>query len=383
PEPPPDPVPEPPPDPVPEPPPDPVPDSARGPEPDSARGPAPDAPSEAAPEQVGFLLLPQFPIYALILALETLRIANQNAGRRLFSTHLFTVDGRPVRATNGMELQPDRGIREVPFFPTVFVFAGNEPLPHLTRPVLGWLRRLARHGAQLGAVDTGAFALAEAGLLEGVRVTLHWEAIPLFRERYPNLEVVEQLWVVERGRTSCAGGIATLDMMLEFVRRKAGAELAEVVRAGLVHKRARLGHEPQRPPLPAVPGPLDPRLEAAVRLIERHLDQPLPPAEIARRAGLSLRQLQRLARARLGESPAALSLRLRLLAARNHLFYGDLSIQEIAVATGFGSPSVFSRCFKARFGLSPRSFRRQFSGERLERFRPEVRQRLALPAPDD
>lgn len=341
--------------------------------------PAVDTP----PEQVGFLLLPQFPIYALVLALETLRIANQNAGRRLFSTHLFTVDGKPVRATNGMELRPDRAIREVPFFPTVFVFAGNEPLPHLTRPVLGWLRRLARHGAVLGAVDTGAFALAEAGLLDGVRVTLHWEAIPLFRERFPNLAVVEQLYVVERNRLSCAGGIATFDLMLELVRRKAGAALAEVVRAGLVHKRARLGHEPQRPPLAAVSGPLDRRLEAVVQLIERHLDQPLAPEELARRVGLSLRQLQRLTRARLGESPAALALRLRLLAARNHLFYGDLSIQEIAVATGFASPSVFSRCFKARFGLAPREFRRQFSGERLERFRPEIRQELALPTPED
>ncbi len=343
----------------------------------------PDPAADGPPEPVGFLLLPQFPIYALVLAMETLRIANQNAGRRLFSTHLFTVDGRPVRATNGMELKPDRSLREVAFFPTVLVFAGNEPLPHLTRSLLGWLRRLARHGAHLGAVDTGAFALAEAGLLEGVKVTLHWEAIPLFRERYPGLLVVEQLYTIERGRMSCAGGIATLDLMLELVRQRAGAELAEVVRAGLVHKRARTGFEPQRPPLAAVPGPLDPRLEAAVRLIERHLDQPLPPRELARRVGLSVRQLERLARARLGESPAALGLRLRLLAARNHLFYGDLSIQEIAVATGFSAPSVFSRCFKARFGLAPREFRRQFSGDRLERFRPEVRQELALAAPDD
>ncbi|MCX8102125.1 MAG: GlxA family transcriptional regulator, partial [Geminicoccaceae bacterium] len=345
--------------------------------------PVRDPPSDAPPEQVGFLLLPQFPIYALILALETLRIADQNAGRRLFSTHLFSLDGKPVRATNGMELKPDRAIREVPFFPTVLVFAGNEPLPHLTRPLLGWLRRLARHGAVLGAVDTGAFALAEAGLLDGVRVTLHWEAIPLFRERYPGLEVVERLSVLERNRMSCAGGIATFDPMLELVRARAGAELAEVVRAGLVHKRARLAHEPQRPPIAAVPGPLDPRLEAAVRLIERHLDQPLPPEEFARRVGLSLRQLQRLAKARLGESPTALALRLRLVAARNHLFYGDLSIQEIAVATRFAAPSVFSRCFKARFGLAPREFRRQFSGDRLERFRPEIRQELALPSPED
>ncbi len=338
-----------------------------------------DGPDEAAPaEEIGFLLLPQFPIYATILALEALRIANQCAGRRLFRTPLFSVDGKPVRATNGMELKPDRAIGEVPFCPTVIVVAGNEPLPHLSRTMLGWLRRLDRHGAVLGAIDTGAFALARAGLLEGAKVAVHWEAIPLFREHFPELEPVEQLYTVERNRLTCAGGIATLDLMLEVIRRRAGSELAETVRAGLVHKRARAAVEPQQPVHSTLPGPTDRRLEAAVALVERHLDQPLTPRELARRVGLSVRQLERLTKARLGETPAELVLRLRLLAARNHLFYGDLSIQEIAVATGFSSPSVLSRCFKARFGLAPREFRRQFSGDRLERFRPEVRQELAF-----
>ncbi len=340
-----------------------------------------DRPDDGEPvEEIGFLLLPQFPIYATILALEALRIANQCAGRRLFRTPLFSVDGKPVRATNGMELRPDRGIGEVPFCPTVIVVAGNEPLPHLGRAVLGWLRRLDRHGAVLGAIDTGAFALARAGLLQGAKVAVHWEAIPLFREHFPELEPAEQLWTFERNRLGCAGGIATLDLMLELIRRRAGSELAETVRAGLVHERARAAVEPQRPPHRALPGPTDRRLEAAIALLERHLDQPLRPRELARRVGLSVRQLERLTKARLGETPGELSLRLRLLAARNHLFYGDLSIQEIAVATGFSSPSVLSRCFKARFGLSPREFRRQFSGDRLERFRPEVRQELGFPA---
>lgn len=331
-------------------------------------------------EEIGFLLLPQFPIYALILALEALRIANQSAGRRLFRTPLFSVDGRPVRATNGMELKPDRGIREVPFCPTVIVVAGNEPLPHLGRTLLGWLRRLDRHGAALGAIDTGAFALAEAGLLAGHKAAVHWEAIPLFRERHPEIVVVEELYTIDHHRLTCAGGVATLDWMLELVRRRAGRQLAEAVRAGLVHKRARAGAEPQRPPHLALPGPGDRRLEAAIAWIERHLDQPLRPAELARRVGLSVRQLERLTRERLGESPAGLASKLRLQAARNHLFYSDMPIQEVAIATGFSSPSVFSRCFKARFGLSPREFRRQFSGDRLERFRPEVRQELVPPS---
>jgi hypothetical protein len=108
-----------------------------------------DDPRQVDP--IGFLLLPQFPIYALILALESLRLANQNAGRRLFSAHLFGVDGAPVPAGNGMTMTPERAIAEVPFCPTVIVCAGNEPIQHVTRGLLAWLRRLERHGA----LDTG------------------------------------------------------------------------------------------------------------------------------------------------------------------------------------------------------------------------------------
>lgn len=332
-------------------------------------------------EEIGFLLLPEFPIYAVILAVETLRIANQNAGQRLFSTRLFSADGGPVRAGNGMALDADSGIAQVPFFPTLIVCSGNQPTQHLTRRLLNWLRRLDRHGALLGAIDTGAFALAAAGLLAGHRVALHWEAMTLFREHHPEIELAEQLFVTDRVRLTCAGGIATLDMMLELVRVKHGHDLAEVVKNGLVHERVRSGFEPQRVTIEQAFAPVDRRLAGIVAAMEAHLDAPLSPAELAARANLSVRQLERLIRSRFGDTPNGYYLKLRLQAARNELFYGDQPVQEIATATGFSSPSVLSRSFKARFGLSPRAFRQQFSGERLQRFRPEMRQRLGLASP--
>jgi AraC family carnitine catabolism transcriptional activator len=310
--------------------------------------------------------------------MEALRIANQNAGERLFSTHLFTVDGSPVRAGNGMALVPDSGIRAVPFFPTLIVCAGNQPTQHITKPLLNWLRRLARHGALLGAIDTGAFTLAAAGLLDGYKVALHWEALSLFQEQHAEIEAVEQLFVSDRDRLTCAGGIATLDMMLDLIRLKHGSELAEVVRTGLVHERIRDGREPQRPTIAAEAVPADQRLAGIVADMEANLETPLAPGELAVRAGISLRQLERLFRDRFDETPRGYYLKLRLQAARNHLFYGDMPIQDIANATGFAAPAVLSRTFKARFGLSPRDFRRQFSGERLQRFRPEIRQQLGL-----
>lgn len=331
-----------------------------------------------ATEEIGFLLLPEFPIYALILAVEALRVANQNAGRRLFATRLFSTDGRPVASGSGTELVPDSGIAEVRFFPTVIVVAGNQPTQHLGRGLLGWLRRLDRHGALLGAIDTGAFALAAAGLLDGCRITLHWETVQLFRERHPEIEVVEQLYLSDRNRLTCAGGIATLDLMLDLIRTRHGHGLAEVVRTGLVHERQRSGFEPQRVAVGDHLASVDRRIAGIVADMEAHLDQPLSPRQLAARVGISVRQLERLIRLRFEDTPGAYYLKLRLQAARNHLFYSDMPIQEIATVTGFSSPSVLSRSFRTRFGLSPREFRDQFVRERLQRFRPEVRQQIGL-----
>jgi transcriptional regulator GlxA family with amidase domain len=266
----------------------------------------------------------------------------------------------------------------VPFFPTVIVCAGNHPMQHLSMPLLNWLRRLERHGALLGALDTGAFALAAAGLLNGYRVTLHWEAIALFREHYPDIAVSEQLYVVDRNRITCAGGIAALDMMLHLIGLKHGGDLAQIVANGFVHGPVRRDGEQQRVSADDGFGHVDPRLATIVRAMEDNLETPLSAEQLAHHAHISVRQLERLIRARFGDTPMRYYLKLRLHAARNHLFYGDMPIQEIAAACGFSAPSVLSRAFRAHFGLSPRAFRSQFSGDQLRRFRPEIRQRLSL-----
>jgi AraC family carnitine catabolism transcriptional activator len=166
--------------------------------------------------------------------------------------------------------------------------------------------------------------------------------------------------------------------MLELIRTKHDHDLAEVVRTGLIHERQRSGFEPQRVAIGGHVASVDRRIAGIVADMEAHLDQPLAPRLLATRAGISVRQLERLIGSRFHDTPGGYYLKLRLQAARNHLFYGDMPIQEIANATGFSSPSVLSRSFKTRFGLSPREFRDQFSRERLQRFRPEVRQQLGL-----
>jgi len=328
------------------------------------------------PERLAFLLLPEFPIYALIPAVEALRIANQNSGRRLYDWQLLSIDGGPVQAGNGMSLSVDEGLAEVRWIPTVIVCAGNHPLQHVNRRVLDWLRRLARHGAALGAIDTGVFALARAGLLEGYRVTLHWEAADMFRDLYPQIAVSEQLFEIDRDRLTCAGGLAALDLMLELIRRRQGLSLAQIVANGFVAQRLRRPEEPQRPESDWALAHAGSPLSAVLAAMKQNLAAPLKTGELAAAATLSSRGLHRLMQRHLGCSPMRYYRRLRLAAARNALFYSDLPIQDIAADCGFSSLSLFSRSFHERYGQSPREYRRNITREELRRFTPELDHRI-------
>lgn len=328
-------------------------------------------------DRIGFLLLPEFPIYALIPAIEALRIASQNRGQPLYRWQFFSVDGGPVTSGNGMQIRPDSGIADVAWFPTVFVCSGNHPLQHVSPRILNWLRRLARHGSTLGAIDTGAFALAKAGLLNGHRVTLHWEVLSTFREHFPEIEAVEQLYVIDGDRITCAGGHAVLDLMVHLIGRRHGAGLAQVVADAFVSQRVRREGEPQRVDATRTSGYGQAPSTRILNDMEEHLADPLSAAELAERAGISLRALARILRDRVGESPMRYYRKVRLQAARNALFYSDVPIQEIARTCGFNSPEIFSRTFRAHFGMSPREFRRRFASEQLRRFRPELTQVLS------
>lgn len=330
-------------------------------------------------DRIGFLLLPEFPMYALVPAIEALRIAGQNRGRPLYEWQFFSADGAPIAAGNGMQIKPDSSIADVAWFPTVFVCGGNHPLQHVSKRITDWLRRLGRHGSTLGAIDTGAFALAKAGLLNNHKVTLHWEVLTTFREHFPHIDAVEQLYVIDRDRITCAGGHAVLDLMLHLIARRHGAGLAQMVANAFVAQRIRREGEPQRMDVAQVSGDSRAPFTRILHDMEEHLADPLSASELAERAGVSLRALGRVLRDRVGESPMRYYRKVRLQAARNALFYSDVPIKEIARTCGFNSPEIFSRTFRAHFGVSPREFRQRFASEQLRQFRPELTQVLEAP----
>ncbi|MBI3907124.1 MAG: AraC family transcriptional regulator, partial [Pseudomonas fluorescens] len=142
-----------------------------------------------------FLLMPGFSAIGFISAIEPLRVANRFRGE-LYRWHVLSADGGAVLASNGMSVNADAALEPLKKGATLLVVAGFEPLKFTTPALEHWLRRLDNEGVTLGAIDTGSFILAEAGLLDGHRLTLHWEAIDAFKESYPQLSVTQELFEI-------------------------------------------------------------------------------------------------------------------------------------------------------------------------------------------
>ena len=304
------------------------------------------------PERIHFLLMPGFSMLGFSCALEPLRAANRFGGG-LYEWHIVSSDGQPVPASGGITIMADRSIADVPKAECVFVVAGYNPLEHHAPAIAAWLRKLDLFGATIGAVDTGSFVLAESGLLHREPVTLHWEAMPAFVESYPGLTVTQELFEIGDRRITCAGGTASLDMMLHLIGRRHGSGLAVQVSEQFVQGQIRDRSDHQRMEIAARYGVHNKKLVQVLGIMESHLSELLSTDALAVRVGVTRRQLERLFREHLHDSPSNFYLRLRLDRARQLLQQTDMNIMEVSIACGFESASHFSRTYRARFDVSP------------------------------
>lgn len=305
-------------------------------------------------ETIGFLLLPGFSAMAFFSAVEPLRVANRLAGRVLYRWTIHAPQGDHAAASNGMLIRADGPLDEKT--QTLVVCAGFDPLETADPHLLASLRRMWRMGASLGAIDTGAFLLAEAGILGDEAITLHWEAADEFSLRYPRIPVSRELFERHARLFTCAGGTAAMDLMLEAIAANHGQALARAVSDQLIHERIRAPSDPQRTEDPAIAA--DPLIAEVVRVMEDHIQAPLPLDRLARMVGADRRRIERQFRLVLHCSPARYYRTLRL----NHgiaLMRGQqLGVHQAAQACGFSSPSVFSRACRSQLGASPRKLAR-------------------------
>lgn len=303
-------------------------------------------------QRLAFMLMPGFSAIAFFAALEPLRIANRLSGKPLFEWTLHTAEGEDAVASNGMQLRSDGAVPDAP--QTLIVCGGFDPLRHARPVLLGQIRRLWRAGCQVGAIDTGAFVLAEAGILGREMITLHWEAAEEFRRRYPHIPVSTELYERHARLITCAGGTAAMDMMLDDIAARHGIALAHAVSDQLIHDRIRPASAPQRTVFglkTKFAGPIVQRLVAAM---ERGMGEGRALDAILAAEGLHRRQAERLFTARLGMSPGRFYRSMRIRHAVALMRQARMTVHEAALATGFSSQPVFSRACRQEFGLSPR-----------------------------
>ncbi|MBB4286261.1 GlxA family transcriptional regulator [Roseospira goensis] len=305
-----------------------------------------------------FLLLQGFSMLAFTSSVEPLRTANRLAGRTLYTWEMLTVDGGPAVASTGIHILPDGRMGASPHQPdAIAVCAGLGMEGFRNGAVTGWLRQAARKGISLGGLCTGALALARAGLLDGVRCTIHWENMEGFAEEFPRLEITATLFEVDGERFTCAGGAAALDMMIALIRSEHGESLGMKVAEALIHTGVRRPDDPQRLALRERTGISHPKVLAAIARMEAHLETPIPVDDLARDVGVSERQLERLFQKHLSVSPSRYYLNLRLWRARALLAQTSLTVLQVAVASGFTSASHFTKCYRAFFGQAPKRWR--------------------------
>ncbi|RXG85914.1 GlxA family transcriptional regulator [Bradyrhizobium zhanjiangense] len=309
------------------------------------------------PRRIGFLLIPGFALMSYASAVEPLRAANVLADKNLYRWRHISIRGSDIAASNGVRIQADASIGNPGRLDAIVVCAGGNPQAFDHPPTFAFLRKAARHGVQLGGVSAGPYLLAQAGLLEGYRCTVHWEHIPAFTETFPFLHLSRSLYEIDRDRFTCAGGIAALDMMHAMIRIDHGAALASAVSDWFLQTDVRRGEVAQRLSPTERFGVHHPKLVATLSRMEQNIEAPLAPKRLAKLADISLRQLERLFALHLRSRINRRYAQIRLERARQLLRQTTLPINQVALATGFSTPMHFSRVYRQHYGMTPRQER--------------------------
>jgi len=273
---------------------------------------------------------------------------------------VLRIDWRGMNSTSsaGAVIINDATLQTKDTFDLVLLIAGSDvagkPVVDFTwRPLFHWLRFMSQQGVLIVGVSGGPAVLARAGLMNERRMTVHWDHAEALAALMPNVLLERSLYVRDRDRLTCAGGIAPLDMMHALIGEHHGPNFARSVSDWFLHTDIRGSKDPQRAGLAERFSVHSKPLLDVIELMENHLADPLDLPQLARVADLSPRQLNRLFHDKLGHSTIAFYRRLRLDKARNLLQQSALTIGDVADATGFCDAAHFGRCYRQAYDCSP------------------------------
>lgn len=304
------------------------------------------------------LPFPGFPMMAFSSIIEPLRAANILAGRQCYKWIVVGANQGPVEASNGVVITQNHGAGENPKADRIVICSGGDADHIKADDAVNWIRRSLRNGAELGAVADGAFFLARAGFLDGHSCTLHWTSQPSFVEAFPHIDLKRDLYVIDRRRFTSAGGVGSLDMMLDIIGRDLGPELAAGVAEWFVHSPLRSSVDRKLMPVRLRTGVRDELVLSAIAVMEDAVEERLAMSQLAVRLKVSPDRLERAFQVELGVSPNSYYRRLRLKRAADLLAHSSIKVRDVALACGFQSMSSFARAFREAHGHAPRQARK-------------------------
>jgi len=284
-----------------------------------------------------------------------------------YSLTVVSSQGGPITSSSGFRFLPDATFRALRGPVDTLLVVGGRGVDELlaNRAVLDWLRRMSGRVRRLASVCTGAFLLAEAGLLDGRTATTHWSRAADLARRYPRIRVEQdRIWVRDGNIYTSAGVSAGMDLALALIDEDLGAEVALAVARAMVMYMRRPGDQSQYSAPLRLQAAETPSIRELVNWAAEHPAVDLSVPALARRVGKSPRHLARVFRKELGVSPAEAIEQLRLEAARRALQQSPAGLKEVAARCGFGSAEVLRRAFLRSLHVTPSAYRARFSVQR-------------------
>ena len=304
--------------------------------------------------RTGFVVIPgvQMMYFAVLSVFE---FANLTAREQLYDIEVLSEAGGPVMTSAGIAV--DTKPFSNPAFDTLIV-SGNMQITDATPGLIDFLRQARERSRRIASTCTGAFVLAQAGLLDGKRATTHWLRARELQHRYPRVKVEEdRIFIADGNVWTSAGMSAGIDLALGMVEKDFGADLARAVAQKLVLYHRRAGGQSQHSQLLKMDAKSD-RIQTALAYARQNLKSPLSVKELADAAHLSPRQFSRAFHAETGLSPAKAVENLRLEAARLMMEQGRHPMDLVARETGFADRERMRRAFLRAFGQPPQAIRR-------------------------
>ncbi|MAB86133.1 MAG: AraC family transcriptional regulator [Rhodobacteraceae bacterium] len=297
------------------------------------------------PTQISILLFDRFSNHCLANVLEPLRAANDLSSQQVFEWNIVVLGGQRVRSSSGLRLEADAQLASMRG-DILMVMPSYGFLTHANVTSSRALRAAARRFDTLAGLDTGSWLLAEAGLLDGYRATIHWDELDRFSERFSDIDVQKEAVIYDRDRITCGGASTAFALAMQMIEKQHGAAL----RLRVEHLFS--GAYAQRP---VRRGGIAAR---AVDLMRAHIEEPLPIAQLAQQLGRSQKHLEQQMLARLGAAPQVIYRRIRLERARQLSLDTTISVAEISVRCGYQDASAMTRAFRSEYGTTPQALRR-------------------------